>query len=127
MNVRSGLLLVSTPFRRTRIVESCQHLRPFAHASNPSAEIAPSSFDYAPTLKSLPLYDFFANVKPKPSYRFVAGASGFAKRRSQQQKVMPGTDAYCGHQVGEDAYFVRHDALSVGDGVGGWVNTEGNR
>jgi hypothetical protein len=76
------------------------------------------------------LYDFFANVKPKPSYRFAAGASGFAKRRAQQQqqqqKGMSMTDAYCGHQVGEDAYFVRHDALSVGDGVGGWINTEGN-
>ncbi|KAI8330476.1 phosphatase 2C-like domain-containing protein [Chlamydoabsidia padenii] len=124
MNVRSGLLLVSTPFRKTCIVESCQHLRSFAHTSNPSAEIAPS-FDYSSstTLKSLPLYDFFANVKPKPCYRLSAGASGFAKRRSQPQQHA--SVAYCGHQVGEDAYFVRHDALSVGDGVGGWINTQG--
>ncbi|ORZ23307.1 phosphatase 2C-like domain-containing protein [Absidia repens] len=125
MNVRSGLLLVSSPFRRTPVVESFQHIRSFAHSSSPSAEIAPS---FTPTtttspsvLKSLPLYDFFANVKPKPSYRFASGAAGFAKHRPQQQ---PTSDAYCGHQVGEDAYFLRHDSLSVGDGVGGWVNTD---
>ncbi|KAI8084842.1 phosphatase 2C-like domain-containing protein [Halteromyces radiatus] len=124
MNVRSRLVLVSTPLRQVHSVELLQHIRSFAHSSSPSAEIAPSpSFDYSSlSPKTLPLYDFFANVKPKPSYRFTSGASGYAKRRVQQPTT---TEAYCGHQVGEDAYFLRHDSLSVADGVGGWINTKG--
>ncbi|KAG2226211.1 hypothetical protein INT45_003356 [Circinella minor] len=79
--------------------------------------------------KQLPLFDFFASTKPKPSYLFSAGATGFAKRRgtqqSQKQQYDPFEQSYQSTQVGEDAYFIRSDALGVADGVGGWTGTLG--
>ena len=79
--------------------------------------------------KQLPLFDFFASTKPKPSYLFSAGATGFAKRRGtqqpQKQQYDPFEQSYQSTQVGEDAYFIRSDALGVADGVGGWTGTLG--
>ncbi|KAG0183067.1 hypothetical protein DFQ28_004649 [Apophysomyces sp. BC1034] len=71
--------------------------------------------------KTLPMFDFFAQPKLKPSYNFSHGASGFAKRGRQTQS----NECYQSVQVGEDAYFYRADAIGVADGVGGWVGTAG--
>ncbi|KAI8140827.1 phosphatase 2C-like domain-containing protein [Fennellomyces sp. T-0311] len=72
--------------------------------------------------KQLPLFDFFAAAKPKPSYLFASGATGFAKRGRSTHGA---SEHYQSTQVGEDAYFVRADALGVADGVGGWAGTLG--
>ncbi|KAG0004679.1 hypothetical protein BGZ80_009673 [Entomortierella chlamydospora] len=60
------------------------------------------------------------------NYVFAHGASGFAKNPGKVPTLTPEEDrAYHSVQVGEDSYFVRHDALGVADGVGGWSNTTG--
>ncbi|KAI9314929.1 phosphatase 2C-like domain-containing protein [Dichotomocladium elegans] len=76
--------------------------------------------------KTLPLFDFFAATKPKPSYQFTYGATGFAKRgRPTHHDSSLVEECYRSVQVGEDAYIVRSDALGVADGVGGWAGTLG--
>ncbi|KAI9305752.1 phosphatase 2C-like domain-containing protein [Cunninghamella echinulata] len=141
MNIRSAVGRVSIPFNHTTKKNTnntagllCS-FRSFTQSSSPSADVptsTSSSYDYSSastattsttsTLKSLPLYDFFANVKAKPSYHLQSGAAGFSKRRNNN---IPTSQAYCSHQIGEDAYFRRSDSLGVADGVGGWVNTKG--
>ncbi|KAF7732522.1 hypothetical protein EC973_003269 [Apophysomyces ossiformis] len=80
------------------------------------------NYDYSqPITKSLPIYDFFSQPKPKPSFNFAYGAAGIAKRGRQTQS----NECYQSIQVGEDAYFYRSDALGVADGVGGWIGTAG--
>ncbi|KAF9963350.1 hypothetical protein BGZ65_004119, partial [Modicella reniformis] len=60
------------------------------------------------------------------NYVFAHGASGFAKNPGKAPTLTPEEDrAYFSVQVGEDAYFRRHDALGVADGVGGWCGTTG--
>ncbi|KAG0742059.1 hypothetical protein G6F57_006539 [Rhizopus arrhizus] len=68
----------------------------------------------------LPLFDYFAHPKQAPSYTFLHGASGFAKKPSYTTPDTKKRDHYLSTQVGEDAYFIRSDALGVADGVGGW-------
>ncbi|KAJ7780198.1 hypothetical protein DFH07DRAFT_1026257 [Mycena maculata] len=62
-------------------------------------------------------------------YVLEVGAYGIPKRphRGQQQRsaYMMATDAPLAVQVGEDAYFVRADAMGVADGVGGWARVKG--
>jgi hypothetical protein len=60
------------------------------------------------------------------NFVFAHGASGFAKNPGKAPTLTPEEDrAYFSVQVGEDAYFRRHDALGVADGVGGWCGTTG--
>ena len=64
--------------------------------------------------------------KTRHNYVFAYGASGFAKNPGKASTLTPEEDrAYFSVQVGEDAYFSRHDALGVADGVGGWKGTTG--
>ena len=46
---------------------------------------------------------------------------GDAEFRSHRLKLGDGVDLAV--QVGEDAYFVRDNAMGVADGVGGWCRT----
>jgi serine/threonine protein phosphatase PrpC len=57
----------------------------------------------------------------QPALRFIHSAAGHAKKTTRVQN-MPPFDFLSG-AFGEDAYFRRHDALGVADGVGGWRNT----
>lgn len=64
--------------------------------------------------------------KTRHHYVFAHGASGFPKNPGKAPTLTPEEDrAYFSVQVGEDAYFRRHDALGVADGVGGWCGTTG--
>jgi len=47
--------------------------------------------------------------------------AGDAELRSHHLKLGDGLDLAV--QVGEDAYFVRDNAMGVADGVGGWCRT----
>jgi hypothetical protein len=52
------------------------------------------------------------------------GAYGIAKRRGGSNmwgKGEGGDDLSLAVQVGEDAYFIRDNAMGVADGVGGWA------
>lgn len=59
-------------------------------------------------------------------YTLNLGVSGYPKSgkiplETQQQDDL----VYSSTQVGDDAYFKRHDALGVADGVGGWRTHKG--
>ncbi|EIE90619.1 hypothetical protein RO3G_15330 [Rhizopus delemar RA 99-880] len=69
---------------------------------------------------NLNVIDFFHPSLSSNSYRYTLqlGVSGYPKRG----KVVESQDdgIYSSVQVGDDAYFKRHDALGIADGVGGW-------
>ncbi|KAG2217362.1 hypothetical protein INT45_012232 [Circinella minor] len=74
------------------------------------------------TRSNLNVIDFFdpALASQPPYYTFNHGAAGFAKS-DKKPTTTPQEDAiYSSIQIGDDAYFKRHDALGVADGVGGW-------
>lgn len=55
-----------------------------------------------------------------PYYTLNHGASGFAKSDKAPTSTPEEDALYTSVQVGDDAYFLRRDALGVADGVGGW-------
>ena len=71
--------------------------------------------------------------RPRPRYQLDVGAYGIPKYSRKGGRVAgrdgftPGAGAQCDHasshavQVGEDAYFIRENAMGVADGVGGWA------
>ncbi|KAJ6568341.1 hypothetical protein DFH09DRAFT_918021 [Mycena vulgaris] len=61
-----------------------------------------------------------------PRYTLDVGAYGIPKRchRPHQRGLHTQTDAPLAVQVGEDAYFVRENAMGVADGVGGWARVK---
>ncbi|KAJ7663857.1 hypothetical protein DFH06DRAFT_1471007 [Mycena polygramma] len=63
-----------------------------------------------------------------PRYTLDVGAYGIPKRghrvRALHTHAEVQTDAPLAVQVGEDAYFVRENAMGVADGVGGWARVK---
>ncbi|KAJ7147597.1 hypothetical protein C8R43DRAFT_831118, partial [Mycena crocata] len=67
-----------------------------------------------------------------PRYTLDVGAYGIPKRGHRGVRGLVGatqqgqerTDAPLAVQVGEDAYFVRENAMGVADGVGGWARVK---
>ena len=51
------------------------------------------------------------------------GSSGVSTGRVFQD--LPAEDLSLAVQVGEDAYFIRENAMGVADGVGGWSRAKG--
>lgn len=101
--------------------------RTFSKTISPSALITNNTNTLQqPQQKSLPLFDFFAQTKPKQSFTLGHGAAGFAKRRNNNTPMYTFTShSSISAQVGEDAYFRRADAIGVADGIGGWSDTVG--
>jgi hypothetical protein len=99
--------------------------RSFSKSIPPTAVVSQHNYEYSPMIysKTLPVVDFFAQAKSKPSYKLNHGAAGFAKRRPLKTNVTRHSRMVS--QVGEDAYFRREDAIGVADGIGGWSDTEG--
>ncbi|TFK35859.1 hypothetical protein BDQ12DRAFT_266453 [Crucibulum laeve] len=84
-----------------------------AHGVHPSA--APPTTDAHPRAK-----------RQRLRYHLDVGAYGIAKARplrSRHQGIQE--DLNLAVQVGEDAYFVRDNAMGVADGVGGWTRVKG--
>lgn len=108
-----------------------------------SAHHSVSFFPYAPftaTPAYSPAIPPNLDTKPHPRrqrlrYHLDVGAYGIAKRRSRlkHESVRPRSslsssppeDLHLAHAVGEDAYFVRENAMGVADGVGGWARLTG--
>jgi hypothetical protein len=69
-----------------------------------------------------------AHRRRGPRYTLDVGAYGIPKRghrvRGLHARHEPTTDAPLAVQVGEDAYFVRENAMGVADGVGGWARVK---
>lgn len=68
--------------------------------------------------------------KRGPRYQLDVGAYGIAKKRpghgsKQPESPFETEDLGLSVQVGEDAYFVRDNAMGVADGVGGWAKRRG--
>ena len=103
----------------------------------PSAPGSPSSVSpvlHTPTASHLN-YTFLPSrssiISPRPRrcapyYRLLPAVHGLPKPRP---RALPSTDdsLHLAHQVGEDAYFIRPDALGVADGVGGWASQKHQR
>lgn len=80
----------------------------------PSTSFFPSNFPYftpgslhAPVVK-----------RSRLTYQLNTGAYGIPKRRAHT--IAASAELDLAVQVGEDAYFLRPDAMGVADGVGGW-------
>ncbi|CAO3623821.1 unnamed protein product [Mucor hiemalis] len=59
-------------------------------------------------------------------YTLNLGVSGYPKSGKIPSETQEQDDLiYSSTQVGDDAYFKRHDALGVADGVGGWRTHKG--
>ncbi|KAJ7147598.1 hypothetical protein C8R43DRAFT_1108260 [Mycena crocata] len=73
-----------------------------------------------------------ASRRRGPRYTLDVGAYGIPKRGHRGVRGLVGatqqgqerTDAPLAVQVGEDAYFVRDNAMGVADGVGGWARVK---
>lgn len=74
--------------------------------------------------------------RPRKRYHLDVGAFGIPKRTSRnidpasedahsQARGLQQEDLSLAVQVGEDAYFIRENAMGVADGVGGWSRTRG--
>lgn len=119
---------------------------PQANASPPHAPVAYQTaalFPYS-SFAPVPFYNIHVSdhsdsrkhvKRPRLRYHLDVGAYGIPKRASKH--VTPRKDDYSNNplfqgrgpqaedlslavQVGEDAYFVRENAMGVADGVGGW-------
>lgn len=75
---------------------------------------------------NLNVIDFFHPSLSSNSIRYSLnlGVSGYPKRGKVTEQPEDHT-VYSSVQVGDDAYFKRHDALGVADGVGGWRTHKG--
>ncbi|KAI7865772.1 phosphatase 2C-like domain-containing protein [Spinellus fusiger] len=119
--------LLKTRLMSTKSNEGDQSIRrTFSTTTTQSSAVVEQTYVYSPPslLKPLPMIDFFATSKPAPSYKFNYGATGYPKRNRAALPVQD--NHYMSHQVGEDAFFLRHDSIGVADGVGGWSSTAGS-
>lgn len=77
---------------------------------------------------NLSVIDFFHPSLSSTLFHYTLnlGVSGYPKSGKQPSETQQQDDlVYSSAQVGDDAYFKRHDALGVADGVGGWRSHKG--
>ena len=68
-----------------------------------------------------------ASLKPKKYLQFTTGCTGKAKGKDAIIKGLSQTSSsLTSIQVGEDAFFARHDSMGIADGVGGWSEVKGS-
>ncbi|KAF5378089.1 hypothetical protein D9615_007604 [Tricholomella constricta] len=109
-------------------------LTPASPATDGSAQLLASSLPYqypshpsfdATHTSATPLHR--PRKTPHARYQLDVGAYGIPKRCRQSRRPFH-THApdplHLAVQVGEDAYFVRDNAMGVADGVGGWARTQ---
>ncbi|KAL1915895.1 uncharacterized protein VTP21DRAFT_6283 [Calcarisporiella thermophila] len=77
-------------------------------------------------LAAASVFDYFDKSSTRYNFVFAHGAAGIPKRPKKVEvkgatlEPFAGGGEFLSIQVGEDAYFCRHDSLGVADGVGGW-------
>lgn len=115
---------------------------PVTPASHQSAGFFPySSFPIPFSVSPADLSDSHPRVKQhRVRYHLDVGAYGIPKHAKKPVKSgmasssvstgrlfhdAPAEDLSLAVQVGEDAYFIRENAMGVADGVGGWSRTRG--
>lgn len=79
------------------------------------------------TRSNLNVIDFFHPSLSSSLFQYTLnfGVSGYPKRGKPTEQPDEQQPVYSSVQVGDDAYFKRHDALGVADGVGGWCTHKG--
>ncbi|KAG7088483.1 hypothetical protein E1B28_012471 [Marasmius oreades] len=85
---------------------------PNPHHFNSSSSAHPSTQSKQSSVKR--------RTKRGPRYQLDVGAYGIPKKSSTPPLRHVYTDSPLSVSVGEDAYFIRGDAIGVADGVGGW-------
>ena len=101
----------------TFLIKHCTYLSKRSIAAISSQQEKPRN--------NLNVIDFFhPSLSPGQFYYSLSlGVAGFPKK---DKTIEPIDDlTYSSIQVGDDAYFKRHDALGVADGVGGWRTHKG--
>lgn len=100
---------------------------PYSHFSSIPTHADPAASTPA-QLNSTPS----PSKRPRLRYQLDVGGYGIPKRcrtrhtlRSFSTTATPDHDPCLSVQVGEDAYFVRDNAMGVADGVGGWARARG--
>ncbi len=102
-------------------------LQPPLLACSPGIPLAPPhATPSLPSASSIAAYAVAAATAPRSSkrqrlkYHLDVGAYGIPKHRhpSRSSSSLPHTSLSV--QVGEDAYFLRDNAMGIADGVGGW-------
>ncbi|KAK2459850.1 hypothetical protein APHAL10511_008171 [Amanita phalloides] len=72
--------------------------------------------------KQRPKYQLFVGAYGIPKKCSASGISSSSRKRGMPTRMQSGEeDMGLAVQVGEDAYFVRDNAMGVADGVGGWA------
>jgi hypothetical protein len=95
----------------------------FIHTFAPKRSIAATQ---EKSRSNLNVIDFFHPSLSSTLFQYTLnfGVSGYPKR-GKPCEPMDEQAVYSSVQVGDDAYFKRHDALGVADGVGGWRTHKG--
>jgi hypothetical protein len=129
--VRSNSLstLAVAPPSTSRPVIPAPPRIPSKQLALPTPAIHPPLFPSIPPLASNPVpvqaisqpatHSQRAHKRPRLKYQLDVGAYGIPKHRSHSHPNHPHTALSV--QVGEDAYFIRDNALGIADGVGGWA------
>jgi hypothetical protein len=129
--VRSNSLstLAVTPPSTSRPVIPTPPRVPSKQLALPTPGIHPPLFPSTPPLTPNPIpvqaisqpatHSPRAHKRPRLKYQLDVGAYGIPKHRSRSHPHHPHTALSV--QVGEDAYFIRDNALGIADGVGGWA------
>ena len=121
-------LAVATPSTSRPVIPAPPRI-PSKQLALPSPGIHPPLFPSTPPLSQNPVpvqvisqpenHSPRAHKRPRLKYQLDVGAYGIPKHRSRSHPHHPHTALSV--QVGEDAYFIRDNALGIADGVGGWA------
>ena len=121
-------LAVATPSTSRPVIPAPPRI-PSKQLALPSPGIHPPLFPSTPPLSQNPVpvqvisqpenHSPRAHKRPRLKYQLDVGAYGIPKHRSRSHANHPHTALSV--QVGEDAYFIRDNALGIADGVGGWA------
>ncbi|KAI9018297.1 phosphatase 2C-like domain-containing protein [Hyaloraphidium curvatum] len=110
------------------------HLRgaPVRHTARPLSASPPAPPPRAPPPNIFSFFDDIGkHAVARPSLRLDLGVAAYPKTalsgasRKAAAAAIAGDGDYLSVGVGEDAYFRRHDAIGVADGVGGWSRIKG--
>ncbi|PPQ73035.1 hypothetical protein CVT24_001415 [Panaeolus cyanescens] len=101
----------------------------------PSPSLHPAIISYAPQITSIPVHSPSLSShstphsdqprkskRPRLNYQLDVGAYGIPKSHRNQTSNSYAHTALS-VQVGEDAYFIRDNAMGIADGVGGWAKS----
>ena len=83
---------------------------------SPNPTPSASSSSLSPAASETPR----AHKRQRLQYQLDVGAYGIPKHRNFHSSSAPYPHSNLSVQVGEDAYFVRDNAMGIADGVGGW-------